>query len=41
MGEPHRAEPLEVRIGYPIDEAFVTAWAQLEQDPDAPLPTNA
>jgi DNA repair exonuclease SbcCD ATPase subunit len=36
------SEPLEERVGYPVDAAFVGAWAdalaQLEQDADAELP---
>ena len=44
MDERLRAEPLEVRIGFPIDPNLVGAWsdamAALETDADAPLPDN-
>lgn len=39
-----RSEPLEIRVGYPVDPELVTAWATsmsaLENDADAPLPTS-
>jgi hypothetical protein len=42
MDEPQRSEPLEERVGYPVDATFVGAWAdalaQLEQDAYAELP---
>jgi hypothetical protein len=44
MDEAQRSEPLEVRVGYPVDLALVTAqhtaMAALEIDPDAELPSQ-
>jgi hypothetical protein len=44
MDEPHKVEPLEPRVGFPIDQALVGAWqtamAQLEVDADVELPSN-
>ncbi len=41
-GEASRSEPLEERIGFPIDRDFLGAWStapeNLLHDPDAPLP---
>jgi hypothetical protein len=40
--EANRSEPLEARVGSPVDSGFVRAWqealAQLETDANAPLP---
>jgi hypothetical protein len=42
--EAFRSEPLEIRVGYPVDLQLVTAWqtalAALEQDADAELPDD-
>jgi chromosome segregation ATPase len=44
MDEALRAEPLEVRVGFPVDAVFVDAWvnalAALENDASAELPEN-
>jgi hypothetical protein len=43
-GWTHRMEPLEERVGYPVDpepiERWAAAMAQLEQDADALLPSQ-
>jgi chromosome segregation ATPase len=45
MDEPDRSEPLEPRVGYPVDNALISGWAEalaaLEQDASAELPLFA
>jgi hypothetical protein len=42
--EIDRGEPLDVRVGYPVDDKFVGAWAEalanLPVDPDSELPSQ-
>jgi hypothetical protein len=43
LDEISRGEPMEVRVGFGLDEAFVGAWRDaldnLLKDPDADLPS--